>query len=208
MQIWLQVTSGQGPDECCWVAARVAEAICKDASANGCKAELIEFAPAGKDGIFKSALISLSGDAVSDFIKYWTGTIQWIGQSMYRANHKRKNWYVGVEVFDVPGEKELSNQDLKFESMRSSGPGGQHTNKTESAVRVTHVPTGLSAVSSDQRSQHMNKKLAVVRLYEKLGQLNQDSSRELSRQRWSEHSALERGNPVRAFAGSKFKEKK
>ena len=207
VECWLQVTSGRGPDECCWVAARVVEAICKEASTCGCKVEVIEFVEGGRPGIFKSALLSVSGESGAEFVEGWVGTIQWIGQSEFRPHHKRKNWYVGVEKYKVPDDKELSSNDFKFETMRSSGPGGQHTNKTESAVRVTHMLTGISAVASGDRSQHMNRKLAVKRLYDKLEEQKQNNNIELQKDRWSDHNSLERGNPVRVFAGVKFKEK-
>ncbi len=206
MEYWLQVTSGRGPDECCWVVARIVEAICREVLAIGGNAEVLEFVPGNRSEIFKSALISIKGEGLTGLIDSWTGTVQWTGQSQYRPNHKRKNWFVGVELCQVPDELELNSKDLRFETMRSSGPGGQHVNKTESAIRVTHVPTGISTMASGSRCQHMNRKLALRNLNEKLEEHNYNMKAENQQSRWAGHGNLERGNPVRVFRGEKFKE--
>jgi peptide chain release factor len=83
--------------------------------------------------------------------------------------------------------------------MRASGPGGQHVNRTESAVRVTHLPTGLQASASEERSQHRNRKLALARLGAKLEGLKDQQQGEAGRRRWRAHHALERGNPAHVF---------
>jgi peptide chain release factor len=112
---------------------------------------------------------------------------------------RRKNWFVGVEVLMPPTDARFDPRDVCFETMRASGPGGQHVNRTESAVRVTHVPTGLQASASEERSQHRNKALAVARLSRKLEGLRDQQRSAAERGRWQAHQALERGNPVRVF---------
>ncbi len=145
-------------------------------------------------------LFSLTGaEGVERFVAAWRGTVQWIAQSPFRPEHKRKNWFVGVEVLAPPSAAEFDPQDVRFETMRASGPGGQHVNRTESAVRVTHVSTGLQASASEERSQHRNKALAVARLARKLETLKDQQRGEAERGRWRAHQALERGNPVRVF---------
>ncbi len=208
MTNWLQVTSGRGPDECCWVVARVVEAITQDASANGYNLNVLEVVPGSKPDLFKSALLSIEGDGLSEFLSQWEGTIQWIGKSQFRPKHKRKNWFVGVTSYEAPEEVDYSCSEFRFESMRSSGPGGQHANKIESAVRVTHMPTGINAIAQEERSQHMNRKLALSRLHKKLQQQKQSTEMQLQQERWDEHNALERGNPIRVYEGLKFKLKR
>jgi len=205
---WLQITSGRGPDECCWAVAQVVKAMISDASERGYAMRLLEAVPAGRPDLFKSALLSLEGQDLSAFLSQWEGTIQWIGQSQFRPAHKRKNWYVGVASYKAPQENESRSQDIRFEAMRSSGPGGQHTNKTESAIRATHLPTGLSAVAQEERSQHMNRKLALSRLHQKLDQQKQNTAMQLQQERWDSHNALERGNPIRVYEGLSFKLKR
>jgi peptide chain release factor len=91
---------------------------------------------------------------------------------------------------------------VAWETMRASGPGGQHVNRTESAVRVTHLPTGVQASASEERSQHRNRKLALARLAAKLEEQTERSHGELRQQRWRAHQDLERGNAVRVLRGT------
>lgn len=94
-----------------------------------------------------------------------------------------------------------------IETMRASGPGGQQVNKTESAVRVTHIPTGLTVVAREERSQHMNRKLAVARLGELMKSQEKSAELQGKRDRWQQHNELERGNPIRTYEGTEFKRK-
>lgn len=122
-------------------------------------------------------------------------------------HHKRKNWFVGVNLLPPLDESAVRQSEFEFESMRSSGPGGQHTNKTESAVRVTHVATGLSAVAQEERSQHLNRKLALTRLFQKLAEQNEVAKREHKADQWTHHAELERGNAVRVYEGTSFRQR-
>ncbi|MCG8634644.1 MAG: peptide chain release factor H [Desulfobacterales bacterium] len=208
MTHWIQVSSGRGPDECCWVAARVAYQILTEAQKENIDAVFIKAVPGRFKNTFKSVLISVEESAgINGFLSRWQGTVKWIGTSRYRPDHKRKNWFVSCEVFSPVPQREWRANEFKFETMRSSGPGGQHANKTESAVRVTHLPTGLSAVASEERSQHINKKLAMGRLGRILQKQNEDSQKQSVQQQWHHHNSLVRGNAVRVFKGQAFNEK-
>jgi peptide chain release factor len=88
--------------------------------------------------------------------------------------------------------------------MRASGPGGQHVNKTDSAIRATHRPSGLVTTAQEQRSQHANRKLARLKLAIILEELRGQSLGEVRRSQWQVHRELERGNPVRVYAGPRF----
>jgi peptide chain release factor len=96
-------------------------------------------------------------------------------------------------------ETRFDAKDVKWETMRASGPGGQHVNRTESAVRVTHLPTGIQASAAEERSQHRNRKLALARLAQKLAEVDAKQHGEAREKRWRAHQELERGNPVRVY---------
>ncbi len=208
MVSWIQITSGRGPEECCLVVSKVMDFIIRDAGKKMIIAEVLEAIPGGNKGTLKSVLLSLKGENSHEYVKSWDGSVQWIGKSKFRPGHKRKNWFVGVNTFQhktIPG---WSEKEFKTEKMRSSGPGGQHANKTESAVRITHIPTGISATAQEERSQHMNKKLAMSRLVKRLDDRENEAGKKAEKDRWTKHNDLERGNPVRVFKGDKFKEDK
>ena len=152
-KVYLQITSGRGPAECCRVVALVLERIVKQAQARGLKVEMIEREVGPVNRTLLSAVISLQGAACDEVVDEWEGTVQWIAQSPYRIYHKRKNWFVGVHSFVLSESQEVTERDFRYETLRASGPGGQHVNKTESAVRAVHIPTGMSVVASDQRLQ-------------------------------------------------------
>jgi peptide chain release factor len=145
-------------------------------------------------------LVSIAGSAaLESFANSWRGTVQWIARSPFRPEHKRKNWFVGIEILDPVDETSFSPKDVRWETMRASGPGGQHVNRTESAVRVTHLPTGVQCTAMEERSQHRNRKLALSRLTQKLNDINSKRRDEAREERWRAHQELERGNPVRVF---------
>lgn len=206
---WVQLTSGQGPEECELAVRHVLERFLDEANENTVNVDILEKESGIKSDNYKSVMLSLWGDNNIDrFLTRWNGTVQWVCQSPYRPTHKRKNWFVGVNVL-IPVEswEGVSSKDLKFETMRASGAGGQHINTTDSAVRVIHVPTGLSAFAQEERSQYMNKKLAVARLVMLMKDIQKLKQLEKKLEKRKKHLGLERGNPIRVFEGNKFKEK-
>jgi len=201
---WIQITSGRGPDECCWVVSQVVKRILSEAKNLGFSINILETVSGDMPDTMKSALLALEGDDITAFTSQWEGTIQWIGSSPYRKKHRRKNWFVGVNILSPPEKNDFNEKDFKLEKMRSSGPGGQHVNKTESAIRITHLPTGLNAIAQEERSQHLNRKLAFARLVEKIKELENESAHQFRNKQWLLHSELERGNPVRIYRGPQF----
>ena len=195
----MQITSGRGPAECCRVVALVLEKILKQAVAKGVKTEIVERETGPLNRTLLSAVISLQGGDYPALIEDWEGSVQWIAQSPYRIYHKRKNWFVGVQTFTLSESQEATEAEIRYETLRASGPGGQHVNKTESAVRAVHIPTGMSVVASDQRSQWQNKKLATERLLLKLASWSIEQAMIQAQANWSNHNCLQRGNPVKVI---------
>jgi len=205
MSLWLQITAGRGPAECQWVVAQLVPLLQREAALFGVAAEPIDAVPGEASGTLLSALVSLSGPGAEAFAATWQGSIQWIGKSPFRPHHKRQNWFVGVERLAEPSQPLWSLQELEFSTLRASGPGGQHVNKTESAVRVVHRPTGLAVVAREERSQAQNKKLALARLAAMMAERGNQARADADKQRWEQHNALERGNPTRVYAGPDFR---
>ncbi len=201
-KIYLQITSGRGPAECCRVVALVLERIMEQAKKMGLNTEVLEREQGVINRTLFSATLSIGGKEYEDIVKEWEGTIQWIAQSPYRIYHKRKNWFIGVNSFIVPDIKDANEKEIEYQTLRASGPGGQHVNKTESAVRATHTPSGLSVTASDQRSQLQNKKLATERLLIKLAAWNVEQTMQTAQKNWNNHNNLQRGNAVKIIPKS------
>jgi peptide chain release factor len=153
-------------------------------------------------GNIRSGLVRVTGKGAADFAASWTGSIQWVWRSVYRPHHKRKNWFVSVKPYGgVDKETVFSVDDVRFETARASGPGGQKVNKTETAVRAIHIPTGRSVVARGERSQFINKKAALERLAELFGK--EQAGKETSARSSLRHThyELERGKAIRVYDG-------
>ena len=204
-EFWLLVSAGQGPAECQWAVQRLCAEVCTEAKAAGLTSELIETTP-GDRGLPRSALITLTGSGAADFARSLAGTVQWIGPSPFRPKHKRKNWFIGVFALPPPEESALFDpEDVTFQTMRASGPGGQHVNTTDSAVRATHAPSGVTVVAREKRSQHANKRLSLLKIAAILSQRQVAEGAAQAHETWQQHHNVERGNPVRIYEGAKFR---
>ncbi len=199
---YIQITSGRGPVECCRVVTLVMQKMMEQASATGLSTEIVEHEDGPEAGCMFSATLSVSGENIKALTDEWEGSVLWVAQrNPFRPTHKRKNWFVGVHSFKPLESSQINERDITYETMRASGPGGQNVNKVETAVRATHIPTGLSVAASDMRSQAQNKKLAHERLLMKLSSLEESKQQEHDRSVWMNHNTLERGNPVKKFKG-------
>ncbi|MBK8751618.1 MAG: peptide chain release factor H [Candidatus Competibacteraceae bacterium] len=199
--LWLQLSAGRGPAECEWVVGRLAPRLIRDLGESGLIVEEIARTPGEHGGDARSILWRVSGPEATAPVRSWLGTIQWIGASPYRPHHGRKNWFVSVAAFEEPETDFWDATAVRVDTLRASGPGGQHVNRTESAVRVTHLPTGLSAMAQEERSQHLNRRLALARLANLFAARADTQIREDMTARWQQHTRLIRGNPVRVYRG-------
>jgi peptide chain release factor len=208
MEKIIQITAGRGPAECTWVVAQVLKKVLDEAQEQGLETILLQREIGEENGTIETATISVKGENAIAFANSWIGTIQWIGQSQFRKMHKRKNWFIGIFEIEPQKNTSISENDIQYQAMRSSGAGGQHVNKVSSAIRATHIPTGIAVVSMDSRSQHQNKKLATERLLKKLEDETLQQLKNHVGKQWENQLNIQRGNPVRVFSGTDFKKNK
>ena len=208
-ELWIQISSGQGPEECALAVRKVFENLSKVALNSGLNLEILDSTSGRKPRAYESLLLNLSGIKADEFIRPWLGTVQWVCESPYRPGYKRKNWFVSVRILSAVSVDlvEVNTEDIQWKAVKASGPGGQHVNTTDSAVQALHRPTGIQVTASEARSQHSNKKRAVEKIKAILSAQMQDARDEHVQKQWLLHKELERGNPVKVFVGKEFRER-
>lgn len=203
--ILLQLSAGQGPVECCQAVGLALKAIEKECKDSAITLDIVEAVETKDRGCFKSLLLQFGAtddDSTRQLAESWHGAMLWVCQSHHRPKHKRKNWFFSGQMFEI-NEAQL-DKDVTFQTCRASGAGGQHVNKTDSAVRAIHTETGTSVRVESERSQHANKRLARALLFQKLEAAKLETMTQQEKARWQQHWELERGNPVKTFEGDKF----
>ncbi|MCZ7438664.1 peptide chain release factor H [Micromonospora sp. WMMC241] len=194
----LLLSAGRGPQECAWALARLLPRLEADAARRGLRLARVETVPGERPGTYRSALVRITGTGADEFAAGWTGTLCWQAASPYRPGHGRKNWYVTArphrtDVVDTP----FHEADVEMVPCRTGGPGGQHRNKASTAVRATHRPSGLTVVVDTERHLHLNRRIAVDLLRQRLAEGDDAARRAGTTARWRIHDELVRGDPIR-----------
>ena len=188
-----------GTDSCDWAQILLRMYI-NWATDKGYRIREVECIPGEEAGI-KSATLIIEGSFAYGYLKEEVGIHRLVRISPFDASHRRHTSFAAVDVIPETEEEEikLKEGDLKIETFRAGGPGGQHVNVTDSAVRITHLPTGIVVQCQDQRSQHKNKALALRILRSRLYNLKEIEKRKKLQERYQEKARIEWGNQVRSY---------
>ena len=198
---FLEVTAGSGGHDAQDFAEMLLRMYLKFCEQNGFNAELIE-ASGGEVAGVKSAAVHVRGDHAYGWLRTETGVHRLVRKSPFDSGARRHTSFASVFVspeIDQDTEVEIDPGDLRIDVYRASGAGGQHVNRTESAVRITHLPTNIVVQCQNERSQHKNRATAMKQLRAKLFELAE-------RERRAEQQALEDskadigwGNQIRSY---------
>jgi peptide chain release factor 2 len=157
---------------------------------------------AGDEAGIKSATIGVEGEWAYGWLRAEAGVHRLVRISPYDAQARRHTSFASVFIYpdiDETIKVEIDEKDLRIDVMRSGGAGGQHVNKTESAVRVTHIPTGIAVHSDGERSQHKNKSTAMRILRSKLFEVEQKKQEEKMGNIHAQKKAIEWGSQIRSY---------
>lgn len=197
----VEIRAGTGGEEAALFAADLYRMYSKYALAHNLRQELISSSPTGIGG-FKEIIFSVGGPSSYALFKYESGIHRVQRVPATEASGRIHTSAVTVAVLPEAGEAEVKIEpsDLKIDVFRASGAGGQHVNKTESAVRITHLPTGFVVTCQDERSQHKNKTKAMrvlrARLFEEIQRRQQN---EMAKQRREQVGSGDRSGKVRTY---------
>ncbi|MFC2028057.1 peptide chain release factor 2 [Chloroflexota bacterium] len=171
------------------------------------KAEVIETSVGDEAGI-KSALIEIDGDYAYGYLKSERGVHRLVRLSPFDADHARHTSFALVEVLpevESGTDVTINAEDLKIDAYGSSGPGGQHMQKTSSAIRITHIPTGIIVTCQNERSQTRNKETAMKVLASRLLELELEKNAEEQAKLKGEHVSAGWGNQIRSYVLHPYK---
>jgi peptide chain release factor 2 len=198
---FLSVHAGAGGTESCDWAAMLLRMYLRWAEREGYQTEVVDTRPGEEAGI-RSATIHVIGDWAYGYLKSEIGVHRLVRISPFDAGARRHTSFAAVDVVpDVEADiqVELNEGDVEMEFYRSSGPGGQHVNKTSSAVRLRHIPTGIVVQCQNERSQHKNRAMALKLLQAKIYQHERQKRQKELEKLYDEKGEIAWGNQIRSY---------
>lgn len=197
----LRLNAGAGGTESCDWCSMLYRMYCRWADKMGYKTEVLDYLDGDEAGI-KSVTIQINGENAFGYLKSERGVHRLVRISPFNAAGKRQTSFVSCDVMpdiEEDVEVEINEDDLRIDTYRSSGAGGQHINKTSSAIRITHLPTGIVVQCQNERSQHMNKDKAMQMLKAKLYLLKQQENAEKAADIRGDVTEIGWGNQIRSY---------
>jgi len=198
---FLDIQAGAGGTEAQDWAQMLLRMYLRWAQARGFSYEVIDDSPGEVAGI-KSATVQITGDYAYGWLRTETGVHRLVRKSPFDSGNRRHTSFASVFVspeVDDDIDIEINPADLKMDVYRSSGAGGQHVNKTESAVRITHMPTGIVVACQNERSQHKNRSTAMKMLKAKLYELEVNKRNAAAKVLEESKSDVSWGNQIRSY---------
>jgi len=203
----LSIHAGAGGTESQDWAQMLMRMYLRWAERRGYKTEILDISPGEEAGV-KSAVIGVNGDYATGYLKSEHGVHRLVRLSPFDADHARHTSFVLVEVLpeaEADVDVKIAPDDLKIDVFRSSGPGGQHMQKTSTAVRLTHLPTGLVVSCQSERSQRQNREIALKILRSRLLDLEQEKRAEERARLKGKRIAAGWGNQIRSYVLHPYK---
>jgi len=197
----MTLTAGAGGTEACDWAQMLLRMYQMWAERQGYQVETISFVP-GEQAGFRNATVRVVGTNAYGFLRAEAGVHRLVRLSPFDSSRRRHTSFASVDVLpEVPEAEELpiAPEDLRVETFRSSGAGGQHVNKTDSAVRITHLPTGITVQSQGDRSQHANRRTAMQVLQARLAQGERDKRKQELADLRGEKGEISFANQIRSY---------
>ena len=197
----LKLNAGAGGTESCDWAAMLYRMYTRWAESKGFTIDVLDYLDGEEAGI-KSVTFQVNGENAFGYLKSEKGVHRLVRISPFNAQGKRQTSFASLDVMpDIEEDLdvEINDDDLRIDTYRSSGAGGQHINKTSSAIRITHIPTGTVVQCQNERSQHSNKDKAMQMLKAKLYLLQQEANAEKLSDIRGEVKDIGWGNQIRSY---------